>query len=101
MNYEYQMNEMRKKIEKSMKLINTMKWKKIAWWRVTYLWMTYVVPHLRYGALIYTPNAKEIKEGKVKGAAYKFRKIFHATVKNIYNLPKQTSANFLEKVLGN
>ena len=37
MNYEYQLEEMRKKIEKSMKIINIMKWKKLAWWRVTYL----------------------------------------------------------------
>ena len=43
----------RKKIDNGFKLINIMKWKKLGTSRTTYVWMTYILPHLRYGALIF------------------------------------------------
>ena len=33
-------------------------------WRITYVWVTYIVPHMRYGALIYLPTAEQIRIGQ-------------------------------------
>ena len=42
-----------KKIDKGFRLINIMNWKRLGTWRTTYVWMTYILPYLRYGSLIF------------------------------------------------
>ena len=42
-----------------------------------------------------------IKEGKVIGPAFKFRKIFNNTIKRILDFPRQTSTSFIDEILGN
>ena len=84
-----------------MKLINIMKWKKISTWRLTYLWMTYIVPHFRYGALVFTPGKDMIREGKIKGPTYKFRRKLQSSIKKMYDFPKATSSNLIDNIMGN
>ena len=62
--------------------------------------MTYVIPHFRYGALIYTPKEKLIEEGKVSGVTFKFRRKHHGTIKKLYDLPKATGTRLLDSIMG-
>ena len=41
-----------------------MKWKGMDYWKIMYAWITYVVPHYRYGALVFLPDEK--KTAKIK-----------------------------------
>ena len=44
-------------------MMKIMKWKGMDTWKIMYAWITYVVPHYRYGALIFMPDEKKIVEG--------------------------------------
>jgi len=44
LSFDKQIKETERKIEKGMKMINIMKWKKTTTWKKTYAWMTYIVP---------------------------------------------------------
>ena len=39
-----------------MKIVKTLMWKNSNIWQLFYSWMTYVVPHFQYGALVFLPR---------------------------------------------
>ena len=53
MSFTKQLDNLEGKIKKGMKIINIMKWKKTSSWKLYHIWMTYVVPHFAYGALVF------------------------------------------------
>ena len=64
--------------------------------------MTYIVPHFRYGALVFLPKNIGDKNNKSQGNAYtKFTQYFNQTIKKIYDLPITTPKITIEKIMGN
>ena len=62
--------------------------------------MTYIVPHFRYGALIY--NGIRVYNNKKKNKAVEKMKILlNKTVKELYDFPKNTPNATLDKIMGN
>ena len=59
LNFRKHLEYTKEKIRSSMKILNIMKWRKCSKWHVIYSWMTYIVPHFRYGALIYYRRNKK------------------------------------------
>ena len=53
LSFQPHLEYIQKKIDNGFKLINVMKWKKLGTWQTTYVWMTYILPYLRYGSLIF------------------------------------------------
>ena len=53
LNFKKHLEYVKDKVKSSMKILNIMKWRKCSKWHVIYSWMTYIVPHFRYGALVY------------------------------------------------
>ena len=47
------------KMQGGIKMMKIFAWKRMPKWRQTYIWGVYVLPHLRYGALIYLHDEKE------------------------------------------
>ena len=58
LNFKKHLDHIKEKIKASLKIVNIMKWRKCSKWHIIYSWMTYIVPHFRYGALIYYKMAK-------------------------------------------
>ena len=48
-----QLQSIKEKIVKPMKMLKILTWKRLDIWLRLYTWMTYIVPHFRYGALMY------------------------------------------------
>ena len=42
-----------------------MKWKKLGTWQTTYVWMTYILPYLRYGSLIFRERLDNDRNPKI------------------------------------
>ena len=82
-----------------MRIIQLLKWKKVETWRLMYVWMTYVVPHLRYGALVFLPS-ENYGNGKLESHTQSFRKIYNEQVKKLFNLQKATPHKLIKKILG-
>ena len=100
MSFDKQIIETEKKIEKGMKMMQIMRWKRTTLWKQTYAWMTYIVPHFRYGALIY--NGIRVYNNKKKNKAVEKMKILlNKTVKDLYDFPKNTPNITLDKIMGN
>ena len=57
------LRKIEEKAQKGIKMMKIMKWKGMDTWKIIYAWITYVVPHYRYGALIFMPDEKKIVEG--------------------------------------
>jgi len=54
--FDSQMIKILEKIERGMKIVNTLQWKGSNIWQLFYAWMTYVVPHFSYGSLVFMPH---------------------------------------------
>jgi hypothetical protein len=53
LNFREHCKQVQSKVEKSLRLVKIMSYNKMDAWRIMYAWATYVVPHFRYGALIF------------------------------------------------
>ena len=62
--------------------------------------MVYVVPHLRYGSLIFMPGPEETKNGRIPKHMEQFTKLYNKTVKQLYKLPRSTANDLIYKLLG-
>ena len=62
--------------------------------------MVYVVPHLRYGSLVFMPTPKETLDGKIPRYTEKYNKLYNKTVKQLFKLPKSTANDLIYKLLG-
>ena len=60
--------------------------------------MVYVVPHFRYGALIFYPEVT--KDNKLSKNTVAYIKLFNNTVKTIWRLPKTTREELIKDALG-
>ena len=64
--------------------------------------MTYVVPHFRYGSLIWLNFCQNSRgETKMKDKLEQIQKKFNKMAKILYNLPKTTPNETLRKIMGN
>ena len=60
-------------------------------WRILYVWATYVMPHLRYGALAYIQqNHKKVKDQKFQ-VMDKYRKVYNGSIKQLFKLHRSTA----------
>ena len=65
--------------------------------------MTYIIPHFRYGALIYH-NIKEgtnIHKNKQDRIAEDVQRKLNRTIKQMYDLPMSTPNETMKKTMGN
>ena len=64
--------------------------------------MTYIIPHLRYGSIIWL-NFKDDERGEktLRYNTERIQRIFNIVAKNMYSLPKNTPNEKLNRVLGN
>ena len=53
LSFQEHLNKLTEKIKKGMKIISIMKWKRVSNWKLYHIWMTYILPHFSYGALIF------------------------------------------------
>ncbi len=77
-----------------------MNWKKLGTWRTTYVWMTYILPHLRYGSLIFREKLDNENNPYIDKSTKEFTKIYNATIKRMYNLSKSTPNVLINKIMG-
>ena len=63
-----------------------------------YAWMTYIVPHFRYGSLVFYPEDKERKNQSKH--TYSFTKMYNQTIKTIWKLPLNTNETLIKTALG-
>ena len=100
LNFNKLIEEIESKLKKSIKMVNIMKWKKSSVWKTTYAWMTYALPHLRYGSLIYH-DIRNDHEKKRNNIFKRMETLLRRTVKDMYNFPKNTSNELIKKIMGN
>ena len=64
--------------------------------------MTYIIPHLRYGALVHENETEEFgrEAKKRKLRRERIQKILNRTIKDLYNLPKSTPNDTINKMMG-
>ena len=67
---------------------------RVDYWKILQTWMIYVVPHFRYGALIWHTNNEETIQIKEK-----FNKLYNQSIKTALNISKTTPNKFLKKLL--
>ncbi len=102
LNWDDHLEHIENKIDKAMKILRIMKWKNTTVWKQTYAWMTYVVPHFRYGSLIWLNFYQNIRgQAKINDKLDKIQKKFNKVTKILYNLPKSTPNATLNKMMGN
>ena len=77
-----------------------MQWKKIGIWRTTYVWMTYILPYLRYGSLIFRENVDNDGNPQITTSMIRFCKIYNGTVKRMYGLTRGTPNVLIDEILG-
>ena len=77
-----------------------MKWKKLGTWRTTYVWMTYILPYLRYGSLIFRDI--EGTEGILlpNPSITRYNKIYNGSIKKMYDLARGTPNIMVNNILG-
>ena len=65
--------------------------------------MTYIIPHIRYGALVHliTEETAGKERSKRRARRDRIQRILHRTIKELYGLPKSTPNEVLKKILGN
>jgi hypothetical protein len=97
LNFKDHCQQVEKKVEKSLRLIKIMSLNKMDAWRIMYAWATYVVPHFRYGALIFR---KDSLNAEVKNAAHVHRRLYYRSVKKSLQLSDKTSNATLRNFLG-
>ena len=60
--------------------------------------MTYIVPHFRYGSLIFYP---EVNNQQIQSKhTYAYTKMYNQTVKTLWKLPKNTNETIIKAALG-
>ena len=95
-NLEY----IRGKINNGFKLINIMKWKKLGTWRTTYVWMTYILPYLRYGSLVFR-NYKNQNGLITENPSFKdYSKLYNGSIKQLYGLAKSSPNKLINTIMG-
>jgi len=100
LSFKQHLEYIRKKIKNGFKLINIMKWKKLGTWRTTYVWMTYILPHLRYGSLVFR-NQKNLEGIMSINKSYNdYSKIYNGSVKWLYGLTKSSPNKMINTILG-
>ena len=62
--------------------------------------MAYIVPHFRYGALIYHNNPEKYKK-KTNAPLDVMQRMMNQTCKQMYDLPKCAANSIVTKIMGN
>jgi hypothetical protein len=70
---------------------------KVETWRIIYAWTAYVVPHFRYGALIFMNHPET---GKSPNYVYKHRRLYYQSIKTALQLSSRTPDRTLRNLLG-
>ena len=60
--------------------------------------MTYVVPHFRYGSLMFYPEIS--KNGTLSKYTVSFTKMYNQAIKNMWKLPQCTGEAKIKKIMG-
>ena len=77
-----------------------MNWKKLGTWRTTYVWMTYILPYLRYGSTIFRERYDQDNNPILDKPTKEYIKIYNATIKRMYNLTRSTPNALINKIMG-
>ena len=77
-----------------------MKWKKLGTWRTTYVWMTYILPYLRYGALVFRDQKNPNGIMSTNQSFNNYSKIYNGSVKWLYGLTKSSPNKMINTILG-
>ena len=56
-------------------MVQILPWKGTDIWKIMYAWMTYVVPHFRYGSLMFQPEPT--KDNRVSSYTLAFIKMYN------------------------
>ena len=75
-----------------------MRWKGMEEWRMQYVWMTYVQPHFRYGALSFIESEEDKKKQSSKFK--KFQSKYYKSWKTVMKIPNKAYIEDLDKILG-
>ena len=82
-------------------MVDIMKWKKASSWKKVYAWMTYVIPHFRYGALIFN-DIRNKHEKRTRGNKLGYMQdLLRKTYKRIMNLSKNAETSKVTQLMGN
>ena len=60
--------------------------------------MTYIVPHFRYGSLMFQPEPT--KDNVISPYTMTFIKLYNQTIKTTWKLPQSTNQTIIKKVMG-
>ena len=99
-NFKAHIEYVREKIQKPLKILSIMRWKRCPKWHQVYSWLTYIAPHFRYGALVYY---QQNGRGQFDSGSAKFRKLqqlYNATVKQAFKLPPKGNTAVVNGLLG-
>ena len=100
LSFKPHLEHIRNKINNGFKLINIMKWKKLGTWRTTYVWMTYILPYLRYGALVYR-NYRDENGLITENLSFKeYSKLYNGSIKRLYGLAKSSPNKMINTIMG-
>ena len=81
LSFKPHLDHIREKINNGFKLINIMKWKKLGTWRTTYVWMTYILPYLRYGSLVFRDIKDQNGILQINPAFKEYSKLYNGSIK--------------------
>ena len=63
-----------------------------------YVWMTYIVPHFRYGSLMFYPEINN--GGKKTEYSIAFIKLYNKIIKSRWKLPRNANEMLIKTALG-
>ena len=79
-------------------MIQILHWKGADIWQIMFAWMVYVVPHFRYGSLMFYPEVGNNK--KIPNYTKAYIKLYNSTLKKTWRLPRNTEERIIKSALG-